>query len=582
MCFFQLYQKKIIFLMPKIRILPEETINQIAAGEVIENPSSVIKELIENAIDAHATSIHVETLKSGRNLIVVSDDGMGMNQEDLILSVERHATSKIRSSFDLHSLNTLGFRGEALASVASVSKMKITSAETGMIGHTLLLEGGKALSLQPTARQQGTTVEVASLFYNVPVRKHFQRSLQADFNEIYKLMVKMGLCFPHLKLSWSEQGIQQFLVSGQEELKYRIYSLLGESVSDQMVPLICENENILFRGFISQPTLHRPNKTGQYLFINHRSVQCPRISESILKGYGPRLPEHRYPLFILMGQLLGEEVDVNVHPQKKEIRLRREEKIEETLMMAVDCTLQQRFYASNSTPVRFDSVLETCALFAEDGDSEVDSAAFLMEEASLVLPENVPLHQIPIPFDQHLKILCAAGGYYFIEHNCGRIYLFDAKAARSSLLFERWKKKASKPLSEPLLLPITLELPRVDYLFLEERKELLEEIGFSLRSFGGSSFLIDGLPEGLERSKVEEVIKIFLEDVSSKKWTLERFLKKISKIAAQCVSSEETLLLANYYFEGSLMKECPFGCPICIEMTELTLKKIFRMDLGTI
>ena len=301
----------------RIRILNDVTINQIAAGEVIENPASVIKELVENAIDAKASEIYIETKAGGRGAILVADDGCGMGHDDLLLCIERHATSKIHSVEELDSLKTLGFRGEALPSIASVSKMSVHSALASGQGHKLFIEGGKVGAIQPLARRKGTTIEVKSLFFNVPVRKNFQKSVSYDTGEIHKTLTRFALGYPSLGLKWvnDEKVWIDFLPT--HDFVSRATSLLGAEFIENALPVEHEAGQMSLTGRTSKPTYHRSNRLGQYLFINQRAVLSPFIANIILQGYGTRLSLHRYPLFVFDLRVPPSWIDVNVHPQKK-------------------------------------------------------------------------------------------------------------------------------------------------------------------------------------------------------------------------------------------------------------------------
>lgn len=354
----------------KIRVLTDHTINKIAAGEVIENPSSVVKELVENALDAGATQICVEIQAGGRQLIRISDNGIGMSPDDALLCLERHATSKISEVEDIQEIATMGFRGEAIPSIASISKFTILtcprkeaifviSEETAErkessneMGTLVMVDGGKILSTAPAARSPGTTIEVKSLFFNVPVRRKFQKSPAYDAQEILKVMSTLALGYPSIQFELISdhrallktpaiQSNQSF----HEVLKRRIEAILGKEYASQLSPLDFSMTPFEVKGFVGQPAHHKSNRTGQYLFINQRAVYSSLVSTAVREGFGTMLPTNRYPVFVLHLKLPGSLVDVNVHPQKKEVRIRQEQVLKESLMQAVQSSLRRQIAA---------------------------------------------------------------------------------------------------------------------------------------------------------------------------------------------------------------------------------------------
>lgn len=333
----------------KIRVLDERTINQIAAGEVIENPASVVKELVENAIDAGSTDICIEIKGGGRQLIRVSDNGCGMIQDDALLCLERHATSKIRNVDDIYAIGTMGFRGEAIPSIAAISKFTLMTCYKGENKGTMVsVEGGKILQSTPVVHAPGTTVEVKSLFFNVPVRKKFQRSPAYDANEILKMISQIALGYPEIKFQLMSD--QKTILTApttnseatfQEKLKQRIKDILGMDFVETSYSVSGAQEGYKLQGLIGMPAFTRHNRSGQYLFINRRAVVSPLIGYAVRAGYGTTLSTQRHPVYALHLTVPGELVDVNVHPQKREVRLRQEQILREMVVAAIRDALQQ-------------------------------------------------------------------------------------------------------------------------------------------------------------------------------------------------------------------------------------------------
>ncbi|HEV8051842.1 MAG TPA: DNA mismatch repair endonuclease MutL [Parachlamydiaceae bacterium] len=330
----------------KIRVLSDHTINKIAAGEVIENPASVVKELVENSLDAGATDICIEIQGGGRQMIRISDNGCGMNSDDALLCLERHATSKLREVEEIHSLSTMGFRGEAIPSIASISKFNLLTcpaqeSSTPPVGSMVIIDGGKIISCHPAARSQGTTIEVKSLFFNVPVRKKFLKSPSIDANEILKTVSLMALGYPAIKFQLINDGKNSLMAPSSKDpafnaqLQERIENVLGPDFFRHTTYIEEVKDGITLKGVIGHPGYTRHNRTGQYLFINKRGVVSPLVAYAVKEGFGSSIPAGRFPVFVLHLQVAGDLVDVNVHPQKREVRLRQEQLIKELIIKAV-------------------------------------------------------------------------------------------------------------------------------------------------------------------------------------------------------------------------------------------------------
>lgn len=335
--------------MPKIQLLDEQTINQIAAGEVIENASSVIKELIENSLDSGATEIAVEIKAGGRQLIRIIDNGCGMSSDDALLALQRHATSKLQKVTDFDALATMGFRGEAIPSIASISKMSILTSngqpDHPNVGFYVMVEGGTLAQQMTAARSRGTTIEVKSLFFNVPVRQKFQKSVTSDTAEAYKIVSSLALANPDIAFSLiSDQkellrvGVQAQSTKRKSE---RILDVLGLEFFQSLRPLDVDDGTYHFSGLIGSPSYVRHNRTGQYFFINRRPVVVSSLSLALKEGYGTRLAMQRYPVCVLYLQIPSDQIDVNVHPQKRQVRLRQEGYIKNILLTGIEKALRQ-------------------------------------------------------------------------------------------------------------------------------------------------------------------------------------------------------------------------------------------------
>ncbi len=535
----------------RIHLLDETTVNQIAAGEVIENPASVVKELVENALDSGATSVTVETLGSGRGLIRVIDNGCGMSHDDLILSLERHATSKLSEIEDLNSIFTLGFRGEALPSIASVSKISIHTADDDE-GRVLQAEGGRMGPVQVKPRRRGTTVEVKSLFFNVPVRKKFQKSVGWDRAEIHKVLTKMALCYGEVAFSWISDGEEQFMIPADTTLRERIAILLGESFAPSMLPVEHVAGELSLSGFTSNASFHRPNRTGQYLFINGRAVVSSFISRKVLEGYGTRLSTHRYPLFVLHLTIPPSLIDVNVHPQKKEIRLRSEDELGSFLIDGIErCfapTKQQPRVAMPTFSVSEESVPYMPPIFVEKREEPT--------------PELFPICP---------KIVSRVGKYLFLEDSEG-VRVVDGRAARLRIAYDQLVDQEKKTAMQHLLIPVQIEVTGAEQIVLNENLHLFEECGFSIRHFGENTFIVDAVPSFFEGGEIETFVQAFLSEGDMPR---ERKIATALKKSLKFQPNEGGGALVEALFKCSEPDIAPDGKPTQYLLTEKELAKLF-------
>ena len=482
-----------------IRVLNEGTINQIAAGEVIESPASALKELIENSIDAGSKKIWIEIRGGGFQLIQVADDGVGMNPDDAILCFERHATSKLTHIEDLHKLHSMGFRGEALSSIAAVSKVELVTAQEGQNAVKVEVEGGAIRSVGPASRSPGTTISIRSLFYNVPARKKFQKSIAAATAEIHKLLFSLSLAHP--EVGFELVAGESLLLSVEPEidacllsnLEQRLDKLFQTSFLQGRRPVAQTKNGYELHGWIGSPVDDRINRSGQYLFINRRAVLSPLVSSAVKAAYGHRMDERRYPIFVLHLTVPPEEIDVNVHPQKKEVRFQKEEELKQFLQTAISSAFQ-----------------ETAAI------------SFSFQEA-----ENMPLHDIPLRFREeqseqiptwilqpeviglyeHYLLLDAST----IEGQGEGIIWVNLQKARELLLLRSLQNKTAESAAQGLLIPIPLALSKQQQKALEEKQTVLHEIGFSIEMSGKDLYLIHAIPSFLDATDASEAALLILE-----------------------------------------------------------------------
>lgn len=577
----------------KIRVLNEHTINQIAAGEVIENPASVVKELVENSLDAGANDICIEIKTGGRQLIRITDNGCGMNKDDALLCLERHATSKIRDVEDIHAIDTMGFRGEAVPSIASISKFSLLTCLTeANEGTMVVVDGGKISQCCPVARSPGTTIEVKSLFFNVPVRKKFQKSPQHDINEVLKMVSSIALGYPEIKFQLiSDQ--KTILTTTQpnadasfkENLNQRIQDILGMDFANSSTYIEVEKGNYRLEGFVGTPSYTRHNRTGQFLFINKRAVFSPLVSFAVREGFGTSLMTNRHPVFVLHLKIPGKMVDVNVHPQKKEVRLRNEAELKDVISAAVRNGLNQNklelppTFFTSTEPITFSQSLEPVFKNSWTPPEVSFPTSFIEKETPIIaeippaikLQEEKPAFQLPLP-SHFLKVLTTLKNYIVVEKE--GFCLVDQKAAHSRVIFEELTKQKKQITLQQLLIPYTFELTPIETATLLENIDGLNHLGLHICQAGPNSFLLDALPQGFGETDLQILIDEITaamnegQDSASKKLekTIAAAAAKASISHRHRLNLEEAQKLIDRLMKCEFPFQCPLGKPTMIQL----------------
>lgn len=610
----------------KIRVLNEHTINKIAAGEVVENAASAIKELVENSIDAHATSICIEIQGGGRQLIRITDNGCGMSRDDALLCLERHATSKIREVEDIHNIYTMGFRGEAVPSIAAISKFTLITAESGQEGTMIIIEGGKILKYSPAARSQGTTIEVKALFFNVPVRKKFQKSPTYDTNEIVKMITNIALGHPHIAfqlISDQKEVLSCRVEPGHNENELfsdRILEIFGSEFLSSTTPIYDKKQEWQIRGVIGIPSHTRHNRTGQYLFINQRAIQSSLISFAVKEGYGTMLMANRHPVYVLHLSVPASLVDVNVHPQKREVRLLYEQDLKEMIVYAVRKSLQREpsFIPAETTtfsvvePEPFAPVLEPIyrpsESFIEKPQEIENNAHYTYTKAPLFQTPLVPYSSavfarkesvtpdLPpvLPFIPNPpKVLAALKDYILIEVSTltdkGGFGLVDQKSAHARIFFERLRQQTKgfgKIEMQPLLIPYSFETSAWESAIILQNIVNLNNLGIAIRQIAPHAFLVDAIPHQGGSLDIPNLIRNLIHDLQelSNPAILEKeYDKKLTLAVTRSfntynkrLSIEEAQLLINSLMQCEMPHQCPLGKTILVIMNAEEIAKKFR------
>ena len=560
--------------MNKIHILSSQLSNMIAAGEVVERPGSVIKELVENSIDAKSTRIEITIEHAGRTLMEVRDNGEGMNQVDLSQSIVRHATSKIRDEYDLFRIKTLGFRGEALPSIASVSNLTITSSDGTGPGYQLKITDGLT-TIQPTSSRQGTIVTVEQLFYNTPARLKFLRNDYIESSHIIDVVTRIALGHPKIAFQLVMDQSTVFTTDGRGDVLSIMTQIFGKDTTQQIKPFVFQSHDVTIQGFLGLPSLAKSHRYAMYTLVNGRSVTLPKINQAILEAYRPFLPPVRYPWIFLHFNVDPSLVDVNVHPTKKEVRLSKEEGLKLALIPAIKEALQQQ----NLSPM---GTYDTLPLSQPTLESNQPNIKEINQEVGW----------IPLSFEQQqqrMKLTVMAQmhlTYLVCSDDQGSIYLIDQHAADERIRYERQLDLLKdKQLAIAPLVPVMVDLkPSQIKLLTEERLQLLKSIGLELEPFGANVLKVNTIPSwALHQAQVyvEDLLHQLFEEptLQPDKLRLYALASKACKtsIKAQDVLTLEAMQsLVNRLLDCQFPYTCPHGRPTMVQFSKRQLESMFN------
>ena len=556
--------------MPEIRVLPAKIVEKIAAGEIVERPASVVKELIENSIDAGASKIAVYVEGGGIKRIRVVDNGCGMSEEDAVLALKRHATSKIKSEDDLNRISTLGFRGEALPSIAAVSKLTIiTKREDDIVGTKIYAEGGEIKNISSIGAPPGTSVLVEDLFYNTPARRKFLKGERSEFFQIYSIVEKYAIIYENIHFKLVHNGKEIFNLP-PSNLKARIARLWGIELADAMVEVKKSNK-IKLEGLVSKPYQVRKDRTKILVFVNGRYIKSKIIENAIIEGYGTLLFRDSYPIAILKIQIEPEEIDVNVHPAKLFIKFKDENKIKMEISHLIWNSLTKEENIPSKIAGREDRVE---VIKIERGKQMV----FDVEEPSKMrkIEDFIPaMRTLP------MEILGQVDDTYIILKSPEGLVIVDQHAAHERIRYERFLKDLKEKNIQKLLEPIVLNLDYKEYQFLLEHKDELRDYGFIVEDFGTNSIVVRGIPPILTKKDAEEAIRdiaqIGAKSIEEKRDELIKLISCKGAIKAHQKLSQfemEKLLMDLLKCENPYT--CPHGRPTMIKIKNEDLEKMFK------
>ena len=625
--------------MSKIALLTQDTIDKIAAGEVVERPSSVVKELVENAIDAKATAITIEIKEGGISFIRISDNGCGIEKEEVPLAFLRHSTSKIRSVEDLLSVSSLGFRGEALSSIAAVARVElITKTPDSLTGVRYQIDGSKEVAFEEIGAPDGTTFLVKDLFYNTPARKKFLKSAQTEGSYIADMVEKLALSHPEVSFKFIQNNQTKLHTSGNGNIKDLIYHVFGREISNAVLPVNIENELFSVSGYIGKPVITRGNRNYEIYFINGRYVKSQLLSKAIEEAYKSFLMQHQYPFCVLYFSFKGESLDVNVHPTKMELRFDNnqevyqylcnglyevlshremipevpvtEEKKVATFVREYKESIPEPFEARRLNQVRTQESIFTPTQIKsirtsvkKDSPYEVKyptriadnttySAQIPEKKEEIYQYENITLESLSENFltkdakKKHRIIGQLFKTYWLVEFE-DKLFIVDQHAAHEKVLYERTMAtlREKEYTSQTISPPIVMSLDANEILMLEKYKDSIAKMGYEIENFGGKEYMISAVPANLFKVDMKDLFVEMLDDFSnlSGRETPELILEKVASMSCKAaVKGNQNLSFMEF---DALVEElltldnpynCPHGRPTIISMTKYEIEKKFK------
>ena len=623
--------------MGNIQIMDEFLSNKIAAGEVVERPASVVKELVENAIDAGSTSIEVFLEEAGLMSIQVVDNGSGMDEEDALKSFARHATSKIEKEQDLFRIRTLGFRGEALASIASVSKVTLKTSDGTNSGIEVYLEGGHVKEQKPTAFRKGTDITVAQLFYNTPARLKYLKTIQTELGHTIDLMNRLALGYPTISFKLVHNGQTLLHTNGRGNVQQVIAAIYGVHNAKKMLAFEGQSNDYKIHGYATLPEVTRASKNYMSLFVNGRWVKHYLVQKAIVDAYHTYLPIERYPIVVLYIEGDPQLTDVNVHPAKHQVRLSKEPEllvlIEETIRSAIRGVIRVPQVEKKEKPVKLPS--EQINLWKQPSfDTQkmdnivgkLNEQQPVVRETGFVMPETRPFSVTEEPvqetintavesalLEQHmaeqtqqpterlepvieehkepfpqLEVVGQIHGTYIVAQMEDGFYLIDQHAAQERIKYEYFRDKVgdvNPNERQALLLPLTFHYSADEALILQEHRQTLEQVGVFLEEFGHGSFVVREHPTWFPKGFEQEIIEELIEQVLT---TKKADVKKLREEAAIMMSCKKSIK-ANYYLTKEQMVRllddlraadnpftCPHGRPVLVHFSTYEVEKMFK------
>ena len=587
--------------MSKIKVMDEVLANKIAAGEVVEKTMNVVKELVENSIDAKSDEITIKLIDSGVKEIEVSDNGVGMDPEDAKIAFSRHATSKLTKLDDLFYIESLGFRGEALPSIASVSNVRLKTSD-GKTGTLITISGGKDLKEERCDLQIGTTITVSDLFYNTPVRLKYLKNLYVELAHIVEYMNKMALSYPNIKFTLINNDKVLLSTDGSGDLLKVIYEIYGVDITKKMIPIDGENDDYYIHGYISYPEVTKGNRNSITTLVNGRVIKNNELNKCIVDCYHTYIHKDRYPVIILNIDVDPILIDINIHPTKMDIKFSKMDTLKDLLIKLITEKLENISLIPEVSVRDNYSISEVSRQInrKEEKDEVVDTKVyeeikldFEVQEEKKEIEEKIK-EDLPFEVEEEPKIkkmypIGVIMKTYIVAENEDGMYLIDQHAAAERINYEKiMKQMKEKPIVIDLLVPIRIELRKDEFILAKERFSMLEEYGFTIDEFGENTLLVRSHPAWIPEDRAEDIIRKIVDIIIEKgKFDFDQFIWRIaattacrmSVMAGDYISKEEQeYILENIRYCDNPFT-CPHGRPSIITYTKYELEKLFKRQL---
>ena len=589
--------------MSKIKVMDDDLANKIAAGEVVERCLNVVKELVENSIDAKSTRIRVSLKDSGILEITVADDGVGMDEDDALLAFSRHATSKLKSLNDLFHIASLGFRGEALPSIASVSKVELRTSVND-IGTYLYLEGGTLIKKERYPLEKGTTITVKNLFYNTPVRLKYLRSLSTELSLIIDYMNKMALSYPDIKFILENNDKELLNTTGDGNLLKVIYAVYGIDVAKKMIEISGENDDYVINGYVSYPEVAKTSRNVMTTLVNGRVIKNQALNRAILDTYHTYIPKDKFPVVVFNIEVDPILVDINIHPQKMDIKFSKLDELLTLVTSLIEAKLKEILLIPHATVRTRETIYEVedalplekpTSIFDEDDftplEKQIEEVSFDFsnekESKEEIKSEETTSNEEIVYRIKQMHPIGIIHKTFIVAENEEGMYLIDQHAIAERINYEKFMKELSKEdkNTTDLLVPIKLEYSKDEFLKIKEYLDVLKDIGVYLEEFGDHTFLVRRHPtfiyKGREKDSIEKIISILLEKGEFSK---EKFIEKtattlacrLSIKANDYISLDEAAYLLDTIRTCENPFTCPHGRPTIITYSNYELERLFK------
>ncbi len=596
--------------MSKIKVMDEVLANKIAAGEVVEKTMNVVKELVENSIDAKSSEITIKLIDSGVKEIEVSDNGVGMDREDAVMAFSRHATSKLKNLDDLFYIESLGFRGEALPSIASVSNvcLKTSNGETGTL---VTLEGGENIKVSSCDLQEGTTITVSDLFYNTPVRLKYLKNLYVELSNIVEYVDKMALSYPDIKFCLINNDKVLLRTDGSGDLLKVIYQIYGADVTKKMISISGENDDYYISGFISYPEVTKSNRNGITTLVNGRVIKNNELNKIIIDSYHTYIPKDKFPIVVLNIDVDPILIDINIHPTKMDIKFSKMDTLKELVTDLVTKKLKQLTLIPNAVVRDVSSIAEVSKQIKNSNDdvsyTDVFGDKTSYEEIKLDFEVNAreerynetkedentdEVEEVPVEKEYRIKKMEPRGivySTYIIAENEDGMYIIDQHAAAERINYEKvLAALKEKVVIVDLLIPIKIELSASEALIVKENFSLLEEYGFKTEEFGINTIIVRSHPSWIMDDVAEECIRKVIDIIITREsfdfdlfvWRMAATMAcRMSIKANDYISYDDQMFLLDTLRKCDNPFTCPHGRPTIITYTKYELEKLFKRSL---